>query len=269
MDYSFIIANIKFSNSSANTFNNCALAFKLQYIDAKPKIENFYSQFGNLVHTTLEMYFESKLDIFELSEYFRTHFTTDITAPPPAFPKGLVNRYFEEGLEFFNNFSWDRDGIDIIFRETFIDGIIDGVDVVVKPDLVVNEKATGRTVLIDYKTASIKKAGRMDKKKIEEYKKQMFLYCYIIGVQKSIRIDTVRLLFIREPIDNLVEIEYNELDGKAVADQLTETIEKIKAEQEWKPKKIDYFCENLCSVRLSCPAYLAKYGVDTGEEFIP
>ena len=71
-DFSFIIDNIKFSNSSVNSFETCNLMFRLQYIDAKEKVQNFYAEYGSHVHKTLEMYFDNKLEIFQLANYYES-----------------------------------------------------------------------------------------------------------------------------------------------------------------------------------------------------
>ena len=113
-DFSFIIDNIKFSNSSINSFETCNLMFKLSYIDAKDKINNFFAEYGNHVHKTLEMYFDNKLEIFQLANYYAENFTKNIIAPPPPFPANLVSNYFEQGLTFFNDFDWDREKLEVI-----------------------------------------------------------------------------------------------------------------------------------------------------------
>jgi len=270
-DFSFILDSLKFSNSSVNSFETCSLMFKLSYIDAKEKIENFYSQFGNHVHRTLEMYFDNKLEIFQLANYYAENFGVNITVAPPPFPKDLVSKYFEDGLTFFNDFSWDRDGLEILFREDFINSKIDNIELVVKPDLVVREKETNQVILIDYKTAKIMKGKYIDKKKLEEYKKQMFLYSYIIGKEKGISIDKIKLLFIREkdPLAQIQEVCYTQEDGENTIKEFLETVSKIKAESEWKSKqKIDYFCSEICSVRLSCPLYVSKFGLDISNQFV-
>ena len=83
----------------------------------------------------------------------------------------------------------------------------------------------------------------------------MFLYSYIIGKERGISIDKIRLLFIREkdPLAQNQEMCYTKEDGEKTIQEFLETVSKIKTEQDWKPKpKIDYFCSEIfyviCSI---------------------
>ena len=69
--YDYILGNLKFSYSSANTFNTCAYAFKLTYIDAVERENNFFGVYGSFMHLILEKYFNKELDFLNLPHFMK------------------------------------------------------------------------------------------------------------------------------------------------------------------------------------------------------
>jgi len=257
-DFGFIIENIRFSYSSLTTYSTCPYSFRLTYLDKCDRISNFYGQYGNLIHDTMFQYFASNLDVFELSGYFTSKYDTVMLAPPPSYPIGMEEKYKEAGLEFFDNFSFDKDLYDIILNEEKLEFEFDeGAMFVAKPDLVLFEKPTGKFLLYDYKTAAPfridKRSGleTVDNKKLEGYYKQMYIYTYALRNYKFTPIDEIVLWFTRP--DRKVTVPWNEDKEEESINWLHKMISKIRKDENFFPNNSNsYFCLNLCSVRDSC-----------------
>lgn len=256
--YAFIIDNIRFSFSALTTYESCAYSYKLTYIDKCERESNFYGQYGNLIHDVMYQYFAGNLDVFELSGYFQDRYPLAVTAFPPAYPVGMEEAYKEAGLVFFDNFSFDKTMYDIIMNEEKLDfDFDDGIQFVAKPDLILFEKESGDFVLYDYKTSAPFKTDKrngneiVDKKKLEGYYKQMYIYTYALRNYKFTPIDKITLWFTRP--NRQVTINWNEKDEEKAIQWLEGEVTKIKKDEKFLPNTSNpYFCNNLCSVRKSC-----------------
>lgn len=256
-DFDFIVDNIRFSYSSTTTFETCPYSFKLSYIDKKPRRNNFYSDFGLLVHECYEQYFNGNLDSFELSSFYEENFDVFVKTDPPVFPLGMWDRYKEEGRKYFDTFSFPINDYNIIAVEDTIDFELNGVEFTARPDLVLQEKESGVYVLVDYKTSAPfrtnKKTGKetTDSKKIEGYEKQLYTYAHALREYRNYPIEKMTILFPR--LSRQVDFEWNKEREKEVLDWLSAIIEKIKKENDFSYDNTNpYFCNNLCGVREFC-----------------
>jgi len=256
--FDFIIDNIRFSYSSLTTYETCHYSFKLTYIDKCERINNFYGQYGTLIHDTMYQYFSDSLDMFELSEYFKNNYNVVVQASAPSYPVGMEDRYKEAGLEFFDNFSFDKELYDIIINEEKLEFEFDeGVMFIAKPDLVLLEKETGKFILYDYKTSAPFKIDKrngnetVDNKKLEGYYKQMYIYTYALRNYKFTPVDEIVLWFTRP--DRKVAIPWNEYDEEKAINWLHNEVNKIRKDEKFVYNNNNaYFCNQLCSVRESC-----------------
>jgi hypothetical protein len=253
--YDFIIDNIRFSYSSTSTFDNCAYSFKLTYLDAVPRENNYYAEYGLLIHECFEQYFSGNLEMFEISHYYRDNYDVIIKSPPQT--SELGQRYKEQGQHFFDNFSFDKSDYCVLLSEDKIDFEIDGIKIVAKPDLLLRNKETNKVTLYDYKTAAPfrtdKRTGKeiADKKKLEGYYKQIFIYAYAVRNHKGIPIDEIAIWFPR--LDRTVTIPWTQEKEDEAMRWLDSSIKKIKAEEIFAYNNSNpFFCENLCSVRKYC-----------------
>jgi CRISPR/Cas system-associated exonuclease Cas4 (RecB family) len=255
--FDFTISNIRFSYSSVSSFDNCQYSFKLAYIDAvQPRANNYFGEYGTLVHECFEKYFSGELDVFELSQYYNERYREIIKTPAPHISPGLEEKYRLQGQNFFDNFSFDKEAYDILLVEDKIDFKLNDIDVVAKPDLVLKEKSSGKILLYDYKTATpfwTSAAGKemSDKKKLEGYYKQMHLYTYALRETKGFNIDAVSLWFVR--LGKIVTVPWDkELEDTAIGN-FTQTVEKIKNEEIFAYNNSSpFFCNELCGVREFC-----------------
>lgn len=251
-DYDFMLDNMHFSFSSVSTFETCAYSFYLTYIDIKERSSNYFSDYGLFIHNILEKYFKGELEIFELSNYYQEHYSENIVHAPPPFPVGMPEKYFSDGLEFFENFEFNKNEFEILLTEAKVGSSFDNHKIVVKPDLILKEKKTGKIYLYDYKTSVIHKNGKTDKKKLIGYKNQMNLYSYFVEKELGIKIDDIKLWFVRT--NTFEEFEYSKEDALLVVKEVfSDNIDKILNENEFKANTSnDYFCNQLCSVKEFC-----------------
>jgi len=256
--YDFILDGISFSYSAISGYNTCPYSYKLSYIDSLRGVNNFYGEFGTLVHRCFEKYFTGELDAIELSQYYRNNYDSVVITPAPAIPYGLGDKYKLQGQEFFDNFSFNKDDYDIIFVEDKIDFDVNFCAAVARPDLLLRDKKTGKTFLYDYKTATPywqdKNTGKekSDKKKLEGYSKQMYLYTYALRTVRKIPIDNIAMWYPR--LNKIVITPWVLEEEDAVVEWFDDTITKIRADERFKYDNSNkYFCSQLCGVRAACP----------------
>lgn len=272
-----------FSYSRIGGFENCKFAWKMNYIDDDRGESNFFAEYGLLVHDVLEKYFKNELDIFELSDYYKKNYDNFIQTSPPPFPANMGDDYYNKGLEFFDNFDFPIDEYEIISVEDTFHIDINGFNVIIKPDLVVKHRSSGKYSLVDYKSSILFKRADFGKqlvkmtkgKKIEtfvyksndkkesmeKYKKQMFLYCYGIEKYYGIKIDYIRIWFPRQ--DRTYTFRYDQDKCNETIKWFLGEIDKIKAEKDWKPitdgmtekqlKNQKYWCSYICGYTERCP----------------
>ena len=251
-DYSMILDNMKFSYSAVNGFETCALGFKYSYVDIEERMGNAFSDFGSFCHKILEMYFKNELDKWELSTYYQDNYDKNIKCSFPTFPRGMAEKYYQEGLAFFEGLEFDKTKYEILGIEKRLETKIKDLNIVVVPDLFLKDKDTGEFILYDYKTANLFQDGRINKKKMQDIKKQMNLYVHFIWLIQGIEITKVKIWAIRN--NKLIEYDYSPTEGAETLSWFLETVEKIKKEEEWNPNtKEKYFCDNICSSRFICP----------------
>jgi hypothetical protein len=250
-EYDFVLNNMKYSYSSATTYETCSHGFKLTYIDAEDRGNNFYGEYGSFVHLVLEKFFKNELDIFELSQFFKDNYDAYVVSPPPGFHKNAREDYFNKGLAYFEEFDFDKSLYDIVGIEDSIETEFQDIKLIVKPDLILKHKETEKNILIDYKTANAYKNGKLDKTKMAGYLKQFYLYCYFLWQVKNIEIHEIHVWFVNA--GKLEKVVFDPIKAQEVVDWFLETIRKIKNETEWKAN-IDnkFFCNNLCSVSANC-----------------
>lgn len=256
-DYEFIIDNIRFSYSSTSTFDNCAYSFKLSYIDLMPRKNNFFAEYGTLVHECMEKFFRGELEMFELSDFYWNNFDNYVVTYPPPIPFGMRDKYKQQGKDFFDFFFFDKSLYEILVIEGKFKFQLDGINFVAKPDLVVRNKETNKNVLIDYKTSYPfkldKKTGELKKDfdKINSYYKQMYTYTYSLRQEMGINIDKIALWFPRA--DKTVSIDWNKDEEDEAVKWIVNNVKKIRKEEVFPyNNKNEYFCKNLCSVRDFC-----------------
>lgn len=161
-DYSIILDDIIFSYSSVDGFSICPLCFYMQYIKCLPSSPGAFGQFGGFCHDILENYAKGKLEVFELSKKYKDDFEKVVSCPfPPNKYVDLKEKYYEEGLNFFDNFE-GYDDVKIIGIENKYDFKVGKYNFTGKVDLETEGK------IIDYKTKKASHLERLTKKHNKE-----------------------------------------------------------------------------------------------------
>ena len=247
-EYDFILDNMRYSYSSVNSFLTCPFCFRLTYIDHEERTGNSFSDFGNLIHKIMEEFFKGTIEKDQMLSYYIAHWNEYVVNEFPQSPPGMKQNYYNAGIEFFKKFKFDKEAYDILFIEGEVRSVYHDIQLVVKPDLILREKSTGKCILVDYKTARMKSTKKDKEKQLEEYMRQMELYVYWLWSEKDVEVKEIQIWFIRDAIRKIINV-----DPLHVADTVfwfEDTVSKIKQEVDWNPKeKRDYFCDQICSVR--------------------
>lgn len=250
------INEIRFSFSGLSSFDGCKHGWRLTYLDMVPRYGNFFSSYGLLCHEILEKYFRGELELFQLSDYYVDNYDRMVVETPPFFVK--PKEYFKQGYEFFERFDFDKEEYDVLVIEDKIDVDVNTnsmkYGLVVKPDLVLKHKETGKVYLMDYKTSLIFKNGKLDKNKLEGYKRQMIMYAKYLETN-NVYVDEVWLWFIRDEENPVFKFTIAQYDEDKVVEWIEDTIQDIHNEKDFEPTINKFFCEHLCSVKHGCEYY--------------
>lgn len=280
---------MQWSFSRVNSFHNCPYGWALNYIECADKESNFFAEYGLLVHATLEKFFKNELEIYELPQWYLDNYSEFIKTSCPSFPAGMEQNYHDSGVEFFENFDFPKDEYEVLGVEDDFTIELFDMPVIIKPDLYLRHKESGKNILCDYKTSILFKPTNREansfflyrgeekerytyksadkKEKLIEYIYQMYLYCVGLRQRYGIDIDEIRLWFIRQGLE--LRFPFKQEKSEDALEWFKSEVERIKAEEEFKPitfglndkelKQSAYFCNQICGVRSICP-YRANIG---------
>ena len=221
-----------------------------------------FSQYGLVIHELLESYWNYDLDLWDLPLAFEEKYSKQVTARPPKMliRYNTMQKYYEKALEFFTDLDWSRSEWEVLGNEYTVDCEYEGVQLTIRPDLIIKNKESGLVYLVDYKSTSpfTKKLGKPQKKKMLGYWRQLSLYAYFTEKEMGIKIDKLRLYFPRVGLDKTQEVDYTEAMAKETLDWWLDLVNQAKDEEAFPPKVQSFFCENICSVRNSCIHWKTK-----------
>lgn len=258
-----ILKNMTFSYSSMNAFKTCPLSFKFSYLDkVKNREGNIFSELGNISHFVMEEYFKGNVEVYELDKLFNDNYNRFITYNAPV---ALQKFNYEENtkdklLKFFNNTDIDNLAYEPLCMEDKYLYEIDGIKIVIKPDLIIRRKSDGKVILWDYKTSGYKKDSHAD------YAYQCSLYAKIYEIVTGIHIDEMNILYFKETVKprgkpmiygRFVPLEYDE----NVLERFVSDVKDIFNAETWEANLDDFFCTNICSFRVkTCEDKINRYG---------
>lgn len=237
---------MEWSFSRLNSYIQCPWQFYLTYIECKPREGGFFGEYGSWGHEILEKYAKNEIEIYEMADLYQTNYYQNVITPAP--PNKWVNldeRYFEEGKEYFENFSgfgeYEIIGVEEPFNISIGDIKITGII-----DLILKDKQKN-IHLADHKSSDVKK---VDSDKAKEYWKQMYLYSIAIKDKygkypKQLHINAFRK-------NQWFQIPFDKKEVTKVKKWVQDTVKQIKKDKVWEAKPSNYFCFNLCGVRSSC-----------------
>lgn len=241
-------SNFKWSFSSISAYSQCPQMFRLQYIDRIPQQNNAFAQYGSLVHSLLEEYEKGEIPSFALAEEYEARYDESVTAPWPPFPKGMPQKYYDQGLQYLESFDGFGDQYEIISVEEKFELNIEGYPLVGLADLVLRDKSTGEITVIDHKS----KSSSTMQKDLPTYRKQLYIYAAYVKEKFGVYPKYLKFNLFRE--NEWVTEEFDIDMFNKTMKWVVETIESILFETEWKVSCSSYFCRFVCSVFDSCPA---------------
>jgi len=220
-----------------------------------PRKNNFFAEYGLLMHECYEKYFLGELDAFDLSEFYRSNFNNFVKSDAP--PYVSIDKYRDEGQNYFDNFSFDRDFYDVLIVEDKIDFDLGGINFTARPDLVLQEKESRDIILVDYKSSTPirtdKRSGKeiTDNKKIEGYEKQLYMYAHALRNHRNMPIKRMKIWFPR--INREVGFLWTQERETEILNWMHNIIDTIKTTNEFPYNNSSpFFCNHLCSVSEFC-----------------
>lgn len=239
---------MKFSFSKLESFRHCPMMFKLEYCDHVAQEENAFALYGSFAHKLIELYCKGEIPDFALAEEYKNNYDDAVTRPWPPFPKGMPQKYYEQGLQYFENFSGFGDNFEILSVEEKFELDIGGYPFVGIADLVLRDKTTGEITVIDHKS----KSSSTMAKDLPTYRKQLYIYAAYVKQRWGVWPKYLKFNLFRE--NEWVTEEFDEATYNQVIQWVIDTIEAILSETEWKVSPNSYFCRFVCGCSGSCPA---------------
>ena len=240
--------NFKFSFSSLETFSHCPMAFRLQYIERVPQMENSFAQYGSLCHKLLEEYEKGDIPEYLLGEEYARRYDDAVTASWPPFPKGMPQKYYEQGLAYFENFEGFGGQYEIISVEERFELNIGGYTLVGLADLVLRDRETGEITVIDHKS----KSSSTMQKDLPAYRKQLYIYAAYVKQKFGVFPKYLKFNLFRE--GEWVTEEFSQESFDETMKWVVNTIEDIILADDWTVCASSYFCRFVCGVLDQCPA---------------
>ena len=176
------------------------------------------------------------------------------TAVAEEFPTGfrgdMRKLYFDQGLDFLNNFS-GYDGIKILEVESEFDCDIDDWTFNGIIDLAF-EDCAGKLVLRDYKS----KSGFKSRVEQAEYARQLYLYCIYIKEKYGKFPDALQFFMFRK--NKIIEIPFNIEAYHEAMDWARRTVTEIRECWDFCPSCEPFFGNNLCNHRKTCDHLISE-----------
>lgn len=251
---------MQWSFSRLNSFYNCPYEFKLHYIDCCKSEQNFFSEYGSLIHSILEKYAKGELSLFDLNQYYEEHFNEMILhdAPPNKYVD-IRQSYFDKGIDYLDNIDLDFSKYEILGVEKKVEFELFGKKFIGFIDLLVRDKDTGEIEIIDHKSASIKilkngNISKSDQQHFLDFKRQLYLYSVPI-VKEYGSVSKLKWNMFKDR--KWIEIPWKKEECDETIQWVKDTLELIAQETKWAPHPDSYYCRNLCGQRNNACEYKA------------
>lgn len=247
--------NMIWSFSRLNGFSTCKWMWYLSYMlneEEKQKYEivdvgKFFALYGTFAHNIFEKYNKGELEIFQLYDYCKDNFETEIpvSAPPNKYVD-IYTSYQEKLLNYFMKYNGNDN--EVVFSENEItydirlskDKVISFHGFI---DLLLKDK-NGNFILQDYKS----KSDFKNKEEYKSYLRQLLLYSK--GVYSLYHKYPKKLVFDMFKIGKVYESEFKKEDLQEALKWVKSTIDNIYNEEEFARKcenpENDFFCKYVC-----------------------
>ena len=236
----------RYSFSKLSSFHTCKYGYKLTYIDHLKGEGNCFSSYGLFVHSIMERYAKGELALWSLADIYKWEFETAVTEdfPNTKFCPDMKKLYYEQGLEYLQNFSgyskYEILEVEKQFDIDIDDWVFTGIiDLVYRDD-------NGKLVVQDYKS----KSGFKSKKEQAEYARQLYLYSLHIKEKYGQYPDLLRFMMFRK--NKPVDILFNTKGVDEALGWARDTVKEIRECWDFNPSCDAFYSQNLCNHRGYC-----------------
>lgn len=251
MQYVYQIQGMRFSYSRLTAYEQCHYEWLLKYIYHECGEDGFFAEYGSFVHEIIAKYLNGELDKDELPLYYARYYFDRVTSKPMSESLGL--RYFRSGFGYFQGFDFPHKKI--VAVEDEIEFNIGNVPFVGYVDVISEED--GELVITDHKSHDLKPFSKKYPEKktktdieLESYLRQLILYA--VGVKKKYGRYPKTLEFNCFKSGVWISVPFDESLVEPTLKWVSDTLERITNESDWKPNMDYFFCKNLCDCRDSC-----------------
>ena len=265
----FILDTMTWSFSRLNSFYNCPHEWYERYVQYQKGENGFFGEFGGCCHKVLENYEKGKVSIFEISEEYERLFSEMVVhdAPPNKYVD-IKQSYFDKGLDYFDNIDLDLENFEILGVEKEVRFKIADKDFVGYIDLLLKEKDTGKIIILDHKSASIKflkngNVSKSDQPHVREFIRQLCLYAKPV-LEEYGHVDELWWNLFKDK--NWLKIPFKQEDYDEAIKWAEDTIKLIENETEFPCNPDAYYCWNLCSQRNNACPYKPQFSSKKKDE---
>ena len=257
------IDKMRWSYSRLSCFEHCQYEFYLNYIINDDDIYlaegNFFAEVGSFVHEILAKIFERTLPPSEALDYFIDNYADNVfyTARDT-----VMQNTYQACIDYFANedFSW-LDKYEVLGVEKEVSCTIGDCSFVGFIDLLLRDKHDGKIIVVDHKSASypLKQNGEVKKnseRSFNSYKKQMYLYSYAV---KQLYGEYPKELWWNHFKEGgkVAKVQFSISEYNSTLQWVTDTIDRIKTEEDFEPSLEFFYCNTLCNFRHSCEYVLS------------
>ena len=243
---------MEWSYSRLNSFLQCPYQFYITYILKNRGFGNFFSEYGSFGHNLLERYSKGELSIFDLATEYENNYYSNINfkAPPNKWVD-LNESYYNQGLEYFENFEGFGD-YKIVAVEEEYKFEIEGYKFKGYSDLLLKDNNDGLHV-VDHKSSDSKSKSS---EKAQGYFNQMYFYSIPILEKYKKYPVALHINGFRKQQWFTEEFDKNKVDE--VKKWAINTIHQIENTKDFKPKSDFFFCNFLCGHRNGTCEYIPQ-----------
>lgn len=265
----FLLDTMTWSFSRLNSFYNCPHEWYERYVMCQKGENGFFGEFGGCCHKILERYEKGEISLFEISQEYEKLFSEMVVhdAPPNKYVD-IKQSYFDKGLDYFDNIDLDLENFEILGVEKEVKFKIADKDFIGYIDLLIREKSTGKIIILDHKSASIKflKNGNIskpDKPHVREFIRQLCLYAKPV-LEEYGHVDELWWNLFKDK--NWLKIPFKKEDYNEAIKWAEDTIKLIENETEFPCNPDTYYCWNLCSQRNNACPYKPQFATKKKED---
>ena len=254
----FLLDTMTWSFSRLNSFYNCPHEWYERYVMCQKGENGIFGEFGGCCHKVLEKYEKGEISLFEISQEYEKLFSEMVVhdAPPNKYTD-IKQSYFDKGLDYFDNIDLDLENYEILGVEKEVKFQIANKDFIGYIDLLLKEKSTGKIIILDHKSASIKflkngNISKSDKPHVREFIRQLCLYAKPV-LEEYGHVDGLWWNLFKDK--NWLKLPFNKEDYDEAIKWAEDTIKLIENETEFLCNPDAYYCWNLCSQRNNACQY--------------